>query len=60
MCVYGLHCCCLCIALTSVDKGSFLEMLTNKTANEKSTKKEVKVNHFVLLYSTLEYLHVVT
>ena len=50
VCVYILHSFALYfVALTSVDKGSFLDMLSNKSANEKSTKKELKVSHFIII-----------
>ena len=48
-------------ALTSVDKGSFLDMLSNKSANEKSSKKVAKVimkncvlyiDHFKTVYTS--------
>ena len=42
--MYVSHNCDLYIvALTSVDKGSFLDMLSNKSSNEKSMKKGPKV-----------------
>ena len=42
--MYVSHDCDLCIvALTSVDKGSFLDMLSNKSSSEKSMKKGPKV-----------------
>jgi len=33
------------VALTSVDKGSFLDMLSNKSPNEKSAKELTKVKN---------------
>ena len=61
MCIYFYSCSLCTVALTSVDKESFLKMLFGKSANEKSVIKEkVKVNHFFILCCTLQHLHVVS
>lgn len=43
------HMTVVCVALTTIDKGSFLEMLSNKSTNEKSAKKVKEVNNCIML-----------